>query len=435
MARLHKDQRGLTLLELLIAVLMLGLLAAPLLNAFVISSSTAAKAHSLNETTNAATNLVEQIKGSNLDGVLRGIENGYLFSSTATLSEADSDPDVGKYVLSLTNYNYNGRLYSGSLTLDASLYKQNHLTPTNINEELMVKYSFTGLRAGSEMSHFEITAATDLANRANLVASSQYAAMRSAAEAAVDPDDPTDTPDYPAPPPVFTVAGILNDLRGGFKRKLTISIAAAGDAGKEQLQVNARCEYSFVYNSGSYYINVSADPLEQSYYGPYDPVLYFFYFPIYMGGEEILIENPQNLSLTIFLVKQWPTAVATAIGGSSEAERTAWMVSQDVPYTANAAAYLTLRQSSQSTAEHPGAIIFSNLAMSIKDGSAPLTQPSYRIISDDSAWGSSKSLNSELVELTQADRIYKLVLELQEAGNKDNRVVIETTKLDFPDNQ
>ena len=436
MKRLHHDQRGLTLLELLIAVIMLGLLAAPLLHAFVISASTTAKARSLNETTNAATNLIEQIKGGNLDSVLRGIENGYLFSSTATLNPEDSEPNKGKYVLSLSDYIYNGRSYSGSLTLDASLYKQNATPVGTINDEFIVKYSFTGLRAGSEMSHFELTAANDLANRANMEASNQYASMLAAALAALDPDDPNAVPDYTPPPPTFTAASILDDLHGGFKRKLIVSITAAGDVGKEQLQVNAHCEYSYAYSGNSYYIRVNADPLEQSYYGPYDPVLYFFYFPIYVGGEEIVIENLQDLPLTIFLVKQWPTAVATAaVVGGSDAERVAWMAGKDPAYTANAGTYLTLRQSNQSTAANPGAIIFSNLAMSITDGSSPAVQPSYRIISGDSAWGSSKPLNSELVELTQPDRIYKLILELEETGNKDNCVTIETTKLDFPDNQ
>ena len=431
MQRLKKDNRGLTLLELLISVIMLGLLAAPLLQAFVISSSTSAKARSLNETTNAATNLIEQIKGSNLDFVLQDVMNGSLFSTPVTLSSA-SDVAQGNYDISISGYQYNGRTYSGYLTLDASQYKQN-MTPTNINDELMVKYSFTGLRAGSEMSHFEITAANDLTNRANVEASNQYAMMYAAALAALDPDDPDATIVEPPSPPSFAAADILSDR--GLKRKLIVSIAAGGEPGKEQLQVVARCEYSYTYNSGSYYINVSADPLEQVYYGPYDPVLYFFYFPIYLGGEEIVMENPQDLPLTIFLVKQWPTAVATAVVGSNEAARTAWMSSMDVPYIANASTYLTLHQSSQSTPEHPGAVIFSNIAVDIANGSSPMTSPSYRVISGNSAWGASRPLGSQLVELTQADRIYKLVLVLKEVGNERNMVVIETTKLDFPDNQ
>ena len=427
----HRDNRGLTLIELLIAVIMIGLLVSPLLHAFVISASTASKARRVNETTNAATNLIEQIKGSNLDDILQDVTEGRLFSTPASIT-GESDIENGRYVLTLEDYNYNGRVYTGSLTLDASQYKQN-ATPVNINEELMVKYSFTGLRAGAEMSHFEITAANDLANRATVAAANQYAIMYADALNALDPDDPEDVVVEPPVPPDFTAAGILNS--GGFKRTLTISIAMAGDSGKEQLQVNARCEYSYTYNGGGYYIQVDAEPLEQAYYGPYDPVLYFFYFPIYVGGEEIVIENPGDLPLTIFLVKQYPAAVAAAVAGDNEADRTAWMSGRDVAYAANASAYLTLYQSSQSTATRPGALIFSNMAVSITDGSAPMIQPSYRVISGDSAWGFARPLNSQLVELTQADRIYKLVLELSEAGNGENSVTIETTKLDFPDNQ
>ena len=427
----RRDNRGLTLLELLVAVIMLGLLVSPLLHAFVISASTATKARNHNETTNAATNLIEQIKGSNLDFVLQDITGGRLFSTTAELT-GESDISNGKYVLTLADYNYNGRVYEGSLTLDASQYKQN-MTPININEELMVKYSFTGLRAGAEMSHFEITAANDLANQATVEAATQYAMMYDDALAALDLEDPDATPVEPPLPPDFTAPGILNNV--GFKRKLIISIAAAGDSGKEQLQVAARCEYTYTHNSGSYYFQVESDPLEQSYYGPYDSVLYFFYYPIYVGGEEIIIENPQDLPLTIFLVKQWPTAVAAAVVGSNEADRTAWMSSRDVGYIANASTYLTLHQSRQSTAANPGALIFSNLAVKISDGIPPTIQPNYRVISGNSAWGSSRPLNSQLVELTQADRIYKLILELSEVNNEQNSVTIETTKLDFPDNQ
>jgi len=427
----RRDNRGLTLIELLVAILMLGLLVSPLLHAFVISASTATKARGVNETTNAATNLVEQIKGSNLDDVLLGVAEGRLFSTSAELTD-ESDVENGKYVLTLENYGYNGRVYSGSLTLDASQYKQN-ITPVNINEELMVKYSFTGLRAGAEMSHFEITAANDLANRANVEAAAQYSGMYADALADLDPDDPDAVVAEPPTPPDFTAAGILNS--GGLKRTLTISIAMAGESGKEQLQVNAHCEYSYAYSGSGYYINVDAEPLEQAYYGPYDPVLYFFYFPIYVGGEEIVIENPGDLPLTIFLVKQYPAAVAAAVAGDNEADRSAWMSGRDVAYTAGASAYLTLRQSNQSTASNPGALIYSNMAVNIDNGSAPMTQPSYRVISGDSAWGSARPLNSQLVELTKADRIYKLILELAEVGNDKNSVTIETTKLDFPDNQ
>ena len=425
----RNDNRGLTLIELLIAVLMLGVLISPLLHSFVVSASTAAKARSYNETTNAATNLIEQIKGSNLDFVLQDVvSNKFLFSVTANVVANKSDIANGKYVLALSNYSYNGRVYEGFLTLDASQYKQS-LTTNNINEELVAKYSFTGLRAGAEMSHFEITAANDLTNKANVEAVNQHATIYAAAIAAATSGNAVTPP--PAPPD-FSAEQILGD--GSLKRNLTVSVSMVGASGKEQLQVNARCNYSYSYNSGDYHIQVTADPLEQLYYGPYDPVLYFFYFPIYIGGEEIVIENPQDLPLTIFLVKQWPTAVASVIAGSNESERASWMSTQDAHYNTRANSFLTLYQSSRATAASPGAVIFSNLAVNIADGSAPMIQPNYRIISGNSAWGASKPLDSHLVELIQADRIYKMVLELAEVGNESNSVTIETTKLDFPDN-
>ena len=424
----HKDNRGLTLLELLVAVVMLSLLISPLLHSFIVSASTTAKARSYNEMTNAATNLIEQIKGSNLDFVLQDIiDNNRLLSVPANVITEESDIANGKYVLALSNYNYNGRVYEGSLTLDASQYKQS-LTTNNINEEPVVKYSFTGLRAGSEMSYFEIAAANDLANKANMEAANQYAALYSATIAEASPESTVTPPQ----PPDFSAKQILED--GGLKRTLTVSVFMTGALGQEELHTNVRCNYSYSYNSSNYQIEITADQLEQSYYGPYDPVLYFFYFPIYIGGEEIIIENPQDLHLTIFLVKQWPTAVASVIAGNNESDQTSWVFTQDAHYNTRANNFLTLHQSSPVTAENPGAEIFSNLAVNVADGSPPMIKPDYRIISGNSAWSASKPLETHLVELVPADRIYKIVLKLAEVGNKNNRVTIETTKLDFPHN-
>ena len=70
------DNSGASLLELIIAVTILAIVTAPLLNTFVISAKLNAKARTMGLETNAATSIYEKIKGSNASDIVSSEEDG-----------------------------------------------------------------------------------------------------------------------------------------------------------------------------------------------------------------------------------------------------------------------------------------------------------------------------------------------------------------------
>ncbi|MDD6551077.1 MAG: prepilin-type N-terminal cleavage/methylation domain-containing protein, partial [Lachnospiraceae bacterium] len=72
---LHDDS-GASLLELIIAVTILAIVTAPLLNTFVVSAKLNSKARTMGLETNAATSIYEKIKGSNASDIVSSEEDG-----------------------------------------------------------------------------------------------------------------------------------------------------------------------------------------------------------------------------------------------------------------------------------------------------------------------------------------------------------------------
>lgn len=72
MSKRKGNQKGFTLLELLVAVAILAIIAIPLLNAFLVSVQTDVKAKTQMRGTTAATNVMEDIKAKNFDQVTEG---------------------------------------------------------------------------------------------------------------------------------------------------------------------------------------------------------------------------------------------------------------------------------------------------------------------------------------------------------------------------
>ena len=66
---LSKDNRGLTLVELLVGVVILAIVIVPLLHVFVTGASTERKSRAYGDATAAAQNLLEQAQASDIDAI------------------------------------------------------------------------------------------------------------------------------------------------------------------------------------------------------------------------------------------------------------------------------------------------------------------------------------------------------------------------------
>ncbi len=124
-----KDNRGLTLVELMVGVTILAIIAVPLLNAFVIGAGTQMKSHKYGEATDAAQNLVEQIQATDADAILSNatvVNLNALYYTSSNLSTGTNGvikkptADNGKYYIGIPNYSYGGSAFNALITLDAS---------------------------------------------------------------------------------------------------------------------------------------------------------------------------------------------------------------------------------------------------------------------------------------------------------------------------
>ena len=76
----YKDNRGLTLVELLVGVTILAIIIVPLLHTFITGANTGIKSKNYGNATDAAQNLSEQIQALDVDTIL---QNSALVDSAA----------------------------------------------------------------------------------------------------------------------------------------------------------------------------------------------------------------------------------------------------------------------------------------------------------------------------------------------------------------
>ncbi len=125
---LHGDNRGLTLVELLVGVLILSIIIVPLLHTFVTGAGTERKSRIYGNATVAAQNLLEQVQAREIDDILRNsaLLDGAQFYNYAKesyvpagLTAAAPEADIKTtYYLGLPGYTYDGSAFDALVTLD-----------------------------------------------------------------------------------------------------------------------------------------------------------------------------------------------------------------------------------------------------------------------------------------------------------------------------
>lgn len=90
----REDNRGLTLVELIIGVTILAIIIVPLLHTFIVGASTERKSHDYGNATDAAQNLIEQIQATDADLILSNngvVDSGatYYTSNGTTYSQIE----------------------------------------------------------------------------------------------------------------------------------------------------------------------------------------------------------------------------------------------------------------------------------------------------------------------------------------------------------
>lgn len=106
--KINNDNRGLTLLELLVGVAILAVIVTPLLHTFVTGANTARKSKQYRDATLAAQNIIEQIEATDMEAYLDG----------AALVTDEDDINYGKYVKKEESVSSGGTEFDARIIID-----------------------------------------------------------------------------------------------------------------------------------------------------------------------------------------------------------------------------------------------------------------------------------------------------------------------------
>jgi prepilin-type N-terminal cleavage/methylation domain-containing protein len=152
---ISSDNRGLTLVELIIGLTVLAIIVVPLLNVFAAGAATAMKSRAYDNATISAQNIVEQLQSSKTDSFLNDSTEllsgakyytasansdgttSYTLSGTSAPVSADK-----KYYIGVNNVTSGGYSYDALITLDANLAGNN--TAVSVSNKMDALLGMTG---------------------------------------------------------------------------------------------------------------------------------------------------------------------------------------------------------------------------------------------------------------------------------------------------
>lgn len=304
----HKDSqklnnRGLSLVELLVAVTILAIITVPMLHMFVTSGKINAKSRVTLRATFLAQNVLESLKAYHVEELqdqFNGREDFVLIDRSllgeAELSEdiaqektdngtdADGNPKPGLYYFTMKNISMEHSRFDVRITVDARGYTEGNTDPTAHEK----KPNSSNVAYITSMNKDEKAAYT----QAKTLESTVFSEVKSHLGLSDSEDVDYDTPG-------LTFLG----------RTITVAFKDGGtDAdGNQKTEAKIGFEYRFRHNSGSdFTVKVPSSPDENGAYatpcGDFTGSnFYLFYYPVYEGKpDEIVFECMETGGLSAF---------------------------------------------------------------------------------------------------------------------------------------
>lgn len=312
--KLNKDA-GFSLLELLIAVVILAIIVIPLLNLFLSSNRLNIKSRQTLRATTLAQDIMEGLKAYDIeelktqfntpaDGFYVIDDNlikGAIAEETDMEVDGSGNPEPGIYYFSLRDVSMQGSKFDALVKVDARGYMEGSTAHDNLfNNSSMADARSIDKKNGTFVE-------TDEIRKAMLSSVWKDSAMKTALEAGGVTEAMFNDICFKNQDTVFT----------GISRVLTIDLKENGvDAdGKPKIDMTVTDEYEFTYGAVSFITKGNIDVLQYvdkmacgSVSG--DKInINIFYYPLYgknVWGEEIIINNDSNAELNLLIAKQVP---------------------------------------------------------------------------------------------------------------------------------
>lgn len=369
------NNRGFSLVELLVALVILGLITVPLLHTFLTAAGTTVKSRRMGDATTAAQNVVETLQANSVQKILRYKDAADtndladVFSAGSAAAPAvDAD---GGITLKLTGVRTGDRAFDVGLTLNPTVYKGGG-----------------GIQGINDRSITQFTAMDAV-----------YAQEPSGSQ----------NPDAAAEELFSSRNGADADVTSRARKVELVLHADDNASGEHSVTATLNWIYTFHYTveeedgtSTSHTDKVeSSVPLLTGHVVPSGETLslYLLFFPYYQGvSDDIYIKNTDNEPCRIFLIKQ-KSAAAT-----------------DAAKEPNYGAQVTLEEN------HPGdttffASVFSNIGYSLIDGRQLGSKVIFNQKTGPRTSASRKPFDSgEVVYRTPEDRLYDVTVQVFDSG-------------------
>ena len=377
--KLKNCRAGLSLIELLIAVVILAVAAAPLLHAFVTSANILGKSRLYGEATMAAQNVQEVIEQSTVTAVVEGS------AGVQSLLGADSISKVDDLSCEIAGLAEGSRSYDARVTFDAS---------NAINSRELIQY--TDMDAAFAQSYLQTDNPDTLAMNAFQAEHASYSNLQCTRSITVDVshEDPTD-PGTLSADKVWVKITYLYAFSYDEPAYDADGIATGGITSGPLFTYSK--EYALFPNGSSYTDDTTA-PLS----------VYIMYYPYYDAVQDTVnVNNTEDIPLTLFLVKQ--RSLQLQADGS-------FLPMEDAALTTAEAAHITEINQYQSTG-YTGdwCSLYTNAGSNLGSGSAAVIR--YRIFRG-TLWYTSAAgdLSGQLAATAAADRYYNVTIEIYRGG-------------------
>lgn len=307
----RKQNKGFTLVEVLIAITILGIIVTPLLHAFVTSANTNAKARRIMDATTLAQNIMEDLKAGSLEDLARqfnGCEGDAVITVGDDLTVFEEEPQSYKIDESLEDEdlsNYSNRLSIRKVGTE-NLAEGEKPQGVFIGQS-NGKYSFTMRNVPMGNSSYDVVIGVNESDKGKQDLSHVYSLNQSdcAYFAQTENMDRRAAAEFQIRNAAYvyeaTAQKTVAEFMGIMKRVITVSMQ------KHVVDVTYTYEIPRGYTAEKDRIYSETTRIFEDLTEEIDlKAMYLCYYPLYSSrgdAESIVIENMENQDIDVFIVK------------------------------------------------------------------------------------------------------------------------------------
>lgn len=337
MKQLKGDNRGLSLIEVLVAVMILAIVVTPFLHSFVTAATTNSKAKVIHKATVVAQSVMEGFKAEELEEIARQFnypgEGFYVLANGRIGDGTNAASLVEELRYDSTTGAYEDVVKYEDPSLDGLTDKRTGVTASTYSEDMGVNDEFLGQSDG--IYYFAIESVKEDTSTYDVLVQLDAAAYRAGTGGSVDAahrynsDAMTQLPiidmeqdaiciqkeTYTDAAVEYFLASLSGvdeaTIRAGLGRTITVSVEQSRVGSEYKTAVVA--EYQYTYQSGGEILEPPPKTLtvfDSTETGKDLRSVYLYYYPLYTTGtirDKIIFENDGQLPVDFYLMKQLAT--------------------------------------------------------------------------------------------------------------------------------